>query len=333
VSPAARRPAAPVRRPAARPATPPPPADEPAARFPRDPAEGPPRTVALPPTGPAAPQASAAPPVRERPDAAHDAAADELRRPPAREGRSARVDEAERPARAASDPAARRRTAWRVVAAGAAVALLLAGAAYALLISSLTALTGVQVSGADRTGPAAVEQAASDQLGLPLLRVDDAAVVQRVEQLPWVASARAERRFPHGLAVLVTEKVPVAAVPAEGGAPGVVLLDHDGGTITTADAAPEGVPLVQVDVAASGAAAVRAASAVALALPQDLRAQVASVTAAGPDDVRLALRSGQEVRWGAPGDDDLKARVVALLLPREGVTRVDVSAPLAPATA
>jgi len=329
VSPAARRPAAPVRRPAARPAAPPA-ADEPAARSPREPAEAPPRTVALPPTGPAAPQASAAPPVRERPE---DVAADELRRPPAREGRSARADGAERPAGPVADPAARRRRVWLAVAVGAAVVLLLAGAAYALLISSLTALTGVQVSGADRTGPAAVEQAASDQLGLPLLRVDDAAVVQRVEQLPWVASARAERRFPHGLAVLVTEKVPVAAVPAEGGAPGVVLLDHDGGTITTADAAPEGVPLVQVDVAASGAAAVRAASAVALALPQDLRAQVASVTAAGPDDVRLALRSGQEVRWGAPGDDDLKARVVALLLPREGVTRVDVSAPLAPATA
>lgn len=331
MSPAARRPAAPVRRPSSRPA--PPAADEPAARFPRAPGgdAAAPRTVALPPTGPAAPQASAAPPVRERPD--DDA--DQLRRPPAREGRAApgRGDAPERPASSATDPAARRRRVWRVVGALVAVVLLLAGAAYALLVSSLTALTGVQVSGADRTGAAAVEQAASDQLGLPLLRVDDAAVAQRVEQLPWVASASVERRFPHGLAVLVTEKVPVAAVPADGGAPGVVLLDHDGGTITTADAAPEGVPLVQVDVAASGAAAVRAASAVALALPQDLRAQVASVTATGPDDVRLALRSGQEVRWGGPGDDALKARVVALLLVREGVTRVDVSAPLAPATA
>ncbi|MBF5080838.1 FtsQ-type POTRA domain-containing protein [Quadrisphaera sp. INWT6] len=313
MSPAARRPAAPVRRPGVRPPpaaprAPHPTSDEPAARFPRDPGAAA-RTVSLPPTGPAAPQSSAAPPAA----------------PPVTGGAG--------PAPEAADPAARRRRVWRVVGVLVAVLLLLAGAAYALLVSSLTALTGVQVSGADRTGPAAVEQAAADQLGLPLLRVDDTAVTQRVEQLPWVASARVERRFPHGLAVLVTEKVPVAAVPADGGAPGVVLLDHDGATITTADAAPEGVPLVQVDVAASGAAAVRAASAVALALPQDLRAQVASVTATGPDDVRLALRSGQEVRWGAPGDDDLKARVVALLLPREGVTRVDVSAPLAPATA
>ncbi len=92
------------------------------------------------------------------------------------------------------------------------------------------------------------------------------------------------------------------------------------------------MPLVQVDVASAGAGAVRAASAVALALPADLRGQVTGVTALGPDDVRLALRSGQEVRWGGPGDDALKARVALLLLARDGVARVDVSAPTAPAT-
>jgi cell division protein FtsQ len=72
---------------------------------------------------------------------------------------------------------------------------------------------------------------------------------------------------------------------------------------------------------------------VARGLPPALREQVASVTAAGPEDVRLALRSGQEVRWGSADSPTLKARVATALLAREGVRTVDVSAPTAPATA
>ncbi|WP_170131436.1 cell division protein FtsQ/DivIB [Quadrisphaera granulorum] len=310
----------------------------------------------LPETGPAAPQsaahpASSSPAVSTSPVGSSTqpgvtrqsrSDTDEPGRPPQREGRAERP----RAAGATEGEAARsgsssdgagagsgRRLLWRVIAVAVVVVLLLGAAAWALLASSLTALRDVRVSGADRTGAAAVQSAAADQMGLPLLRVDTGAVSERLRKLPWVASVSVTRGFPHRLDVAVTEKVPVAAVPAADGAPGVMLLDGDGTSITTADAAPEGVPLVQVDPGAAGAGAVRAASAVALALPTALREQVSAITASGPEDVRLALRDGKQVVWGGAGEDDLKARVAQLLLPREGVRTVDVSAPRAPATA
>ncbi|TNM63251.1 FtsQ-type POTRA domain-containing protein [Streptomyces sp. NP160] len=323
MSPAGRRPPAPVRRPA-----------------PPRPQRDPDPQVRLPETGPATGPGADRP--APRPEPHHEprfpAGAQpppggprldqQPARPPVRGGRAGR------PARAAGaerDPAARRRLLWRALAVAALVVVLVGLVVWALLFSSLTALRTVVVTGAERTGAPAVQQAAADQLGRPLLRVDTGAVTERVEQLPWVASVQVHRDPAHRLRVVVVEKTPVAAVPAPGGAAGVVLIDGDGATITTADAAPEGVPLVQVDPGRGDA--VRAASAVALALPAALREQVSAVTATGPDDVRLALRSGQSVVWGAPGDDALKARVAEQLLPREGVGRVDVSAPLAPATA
>lgn len=327
MSPAGRRPPVPVRRPAApRPQRAPRPGPDPVEAGPSD------QALRLPETGPAATTAGPAtrPAPRTEPHAEHQRPhAGEPARPPVRGGRAGRPS-GEAPT-APRDPAARRRLVWRVVGVAVLVVAVVGLAAWALLFSSLTALREVEVTGADRTGAPAVQEAAADQLGLPLLRVDTGAVTARVERLPWVASVQVHRGFAHRLEVAVVEKTPVAAVPAPGGAPGVVLLDGDGATITTADAAPDGVPLVQVDP--SRADAVRAASAVALALPASLREQVSAVTATGPDDVRLALRDGKEVVWGGPGDDELKARVAALLLPRDGVRRVDVSAPLAPATA
>lgn len=331
MSPAGRRPPAPVRRPAP-PRPQPAPRPEDRQRESRQREDE--REVRLPQTAPAAPVAGPETRTETRADVRADVRA-EVRdadhgaaRPPVRGGRAGRP--AGEGAAAPRDPADRRRLLWRVVGVAVLVAALAGAAVWALLFSSLTALRDVAVTGADRTGVAAVQEAAADQLGLPLLRVDTGAVTSRVEELPWVASVQVHRGFAHRLEVAVVEKTPVAAVPAPGGAPGVVLLDGDGATITTADAAPDGVPVVQVDP--SRADAVRAASAVALALPASLREQVSAVTATGPDDVRLALRSGQEVVWGGPGDDALKARVAALLLPRDGVRRVDVSAPLAPAT-
>ncbi len=132
----------------------------------------------------------------------------------------------------AARPARRRR--WGLVWTVVALVVLLAAAGWALLASPLTDLQRVVVRGAERTGPAAVEQAAADQLGLPLLRVDAGGVADRVRTLPWVASVRVERDFPHGLDVVVVERVPVAAVAAPDGAAGVVLLDGQGRRITTA---------------------------------------------------------------------------------------------------
>ncbi len=229
--------------------------------------------------------------------------------------------------RALVRPLAARRS--RVVAALVAL-LVLAGAGWALLASPLTALERVTVSGAVRTDPAAVEAAAAAQLGTPLLRLDAEAVRERLSDRPYVAGVELVRRWPRAAEVVVAERVPVAAVPGEGG---FALLDAEGAVITTEGEVPPELPVVEVDVASAGAPALRAAGRVARGLPAALRAEVERVGAGSPDDVRLTLRGGVEVRWGSAEQSAAKAQVLGLLRTRvEAAAGYDVSAPEAPAT-
>lgn len=223
-----------------------------------------------------------------------------------------------------------RRTSRRAAVTALVVLAVLAGAGWALLWSPLTRVSEVSVSGASRTPAAAVAGAAQPQLGTPLLRWDADAVAVRLRDQPYVASVSLTRGWPDRVEVVVTERVPVAAVPREQG--GVSVVDADGAVITQAPRAPDGLPVVEV-TGPAGPRAVEAASRVARSLPAALRADVLSVGASGPDDVVLRLRQGAQVRWGGAGSPRGKAGVLALLR-REApdVGGYDVSAPSAPAT-
>jgi cell division protein FtsQ len=298
----------------------------PVARRPDRPAPAPPAARAERPatsadrSPPAAPADEGPPPRRRPPRGRAGRAAASPRR--GRWGRAARAVRTRTPTR---------RTALSVVVVLAAGALL----AWALLVSPLTALRQVSVTGATRTDPALVRAAADGQLGRPLLRVDGAAVRRATVDLPFVRDVTVHRHWLHRVVLQVHERVPVAAVPrsasSEGAPPAFDLLDGDGAVITAVASPPEGVPVLSVDVTVAGAASVRAASAVALSLPADLRADVQGVTARSPDDVRLALRGGQEVRWGSAEESALKAQVLQALR-RHRAHTYDVSAPRAPAT-
>ena len=303
-----RRPPAPVRRHAA----PPPPAVQaPAAHPPAPPRTPAARTPAARTPGAQTRRASGASPVRPGRTTPF------LPRRPTRRARLALALRRRAPSR-------------RAVVLALLAAALVAAATWVLLASPVTAVREgeVSVTGTSRTDPAAVRAAAAGQVGRPLLRVDEDAVRAGVADLPYVRSLAVERSWPHGLVLAVTEEVPVAAVP---GPAGVDLLDAEGAVITTLPEAPPDVPVVSVDVAAAGPGAVRAAGEVAASLPARLRADVAEVSAASPDDVRLRLREGQEVRWGGAGSSDLKARVLQVLRQRPA-SGYDVSAPSAPAT-
>ncbi len=229
--------------------------------------------------------------------------------------------------RAAARRSPRRATALALVLGAA----LVGGTAWALLGSSLTALEEVTASGATRTDPAAVVAAAQPQRGTPLLRLDEGEVRARLADHPYVADLALVRHWPRGVEVAVTERVPVAAVAADGGT--VEVLDADGAVITTAERVPDGVPLVAVDVEAAGPAALRAASEVASTLPPPLRAEVSRVGARSLDDVRLDLRDGALVRWGSAEHAAVKAQVLQLLRTQVAdADGYDVSAPEAPAT-
>ena len=71
---------------------------------------------------------------------------------------------------------------------------------------------------------------------------------------------------------------------------------------------------------------VAAAAAVLGELPAALRPMVTSVTAPGPDQVTLQLRSGVTVVWGGPDDAAAKAKELTILMQTHS-RYYDVSSP------
>ena len=77
---------------------------------------------------------------------------------------------------------------------------------------------------------------------------------------------------------------------------------------------------------------VRAAAIAMLAgVPVAFRAQSITLTGTTPDDLRLLLRDGTQVRWGGSANSARKAAIVLALLPQH-VAVIDVSAPGLPTT-
>lgn len=226
-----------------------------------------------------------------------------------------------------------RRRLHRLLALGAVSALVLASVG--ALRSPLLDVDRVVVTGAERSTPALVAEAAAVATGEAMIDVDAGAVARRVGGLPWVRSADVERQWPGTVAVTVTERVPVAVVEASGG--GVALVDADGRLLERVPAPPPG--LVRLDgVPPAGEAGERLdaeaadALAVAAALPPSLAETTAAVALAG-DQVELHLAPFGLVRLGTPEDLGAKFLAAATVLARvdpTGFGVLDVRVPSAP---
>lgn len=68
----------------------------------------------------------------------------------------------------------------------------------------------VDVIGRDQTDPKALLAAAGLKRGDPILMFSPEAARQRIEGLPWVASAAVERRLPDTVAITIIERRPIA---------------------------------------------------------------------------------------------------------------------------
>ena len=235
---------------------------------------------------------------------------------------------------------ARRRVTRRKVAVVVAVVVGVGVLGWAAFFSSLLGLDPVRVDvvGAlDASDDAAlggtvavadVRAVVARHAGEPLPRLDTAALRTELLAVHGVKDARVVRRWPRGLTVTVTPRVPVAAVPT---GDQVALLDADGVTLSTQPTAPAGLPVVGVPL--DDTRALGAALTVVDALPPELAAQVATVAAPTQDTVTLTLADGVQVVWGSAEDNPLKAQVVATLRADQtltDVTTIDVSAPRMP---
>ncbi|WNV77355.1 FtsQ-type POTRA domain-containing protein [Geodermatophilus sp. DSM 44513] len=198
-----------------------------------------------------------------------------------------------------------------LVRAGVAVAVLgLLG--WLLWGSPVLAVAAVRVDGAGTLTSAEVVDVAGVATGTPLLRVDVAAAEARVARLPQVADVEVTRGWPRSVVVTVVERVPVAVVEEAGGRS---LVDRDGVLFDAVTGRPP-AGAVPLDVADPGPddRATRAALAALVALPGDVRADVAGARAPSPEDVRLTLADGTTVLWGSAEEAGEKAETLVALL-------------------
>ncbi|CAN5746249.1 MAG: cell division protein FtsQ/DivIB [Ilumatobacteraceae bacterium] len=206
----------------------------------------------------------------------------------------------------------RKRLKWFLIVFFA-VALIVA--ALAVLGSSLFAIEDVEVDGADRTDPAALEAVIDELRGSPVLRVDTDAAEVALEAIPWVQDARVTTKFPHGAHIELRERTGVASFEGPDGS--FRTIDPEGRVLEVVGEAPVGHLLVTSeatpDVPAGQYAppGFRAAGSLLDALTPEMRAVAASVSVNNDgSDVRLLLTDGVEVRFGA--GQELVAKLVRL---------------------
>ncbi|MBO3087447.1 cell division protein FtsQ/DivIB [Cellulomonas dongxiuzhuiae] len=232
---------------------------------------------------------------------------------------------------------ARRNIARRQVLGAAAAVVGVAGLGWLLLVSPVLALDLAQVEVTGAGTVVAVDQVlavVADRSGTPLPRLDTVGLRDQVLEVPGVREARVVRDWPHGLAVQLVSREPVAAVPEAAPASGLALLDEQGVQVGRADVAPAGLPVVDVPVGEERT--LSAVLSVLEQLPPDLLAQVESVAARTQDTVTMQLRDGgARIDWGSADETPLKIAVLAALraAPEAGGAQVfDVSAPRMPIT-
>ena len=221
-----------------------------------------------------------------------------------------------------------RRLAWTLAAAAGAAA-----GVWALAYSPLLALrTGdVTVSGSDGSVEAAdVQEALSGHAGTSLVRLDVTELGDEVAgDLVRVKSAAVTRSWPHGLAVALTMRVPVAQHRTE---TGYEILDGEAVVLGTAEQSQSGLAEITADSeAALTQEQVGAVAEAVGSLDTQTRQQVASGSATTTGQVTLVLSSGARVVWGDSADSALKAEVLAVLLGQPAST-YDVSSPHSPTT-
>jgi cell division protein FtsQ len=248
--------------------------------------------------------------------------------------------------RVATDPrlSRRRRTVARLrrrrIAGRVALAMAMAAGLWVVVYSPLLSLRAIAVVGGRHTTSGDVAAAARLGSADNILLLSTAKVAARAESLPWVRTAKVERKLPGTLKVTVIERRP--AVVLEGGGRhwrldrrGLVLARGGGARGLPVLAAGDALA-VRVGERVPGSAA-RAALAALRALGPGARRRVEAVLAPSPQRISLRFSDGTLVRWGSRAEGASKRAVLRALLARlraraQMPAYIDVSVPVSPAT-
>lgn len=216
----------------------------------------------------------------------------------------------------------RRRRLPIVLAVLGVLALLVGGGSYLLLGSELFVVKTVSVTGTSSVSATRVRDVAEVPLRAPLVRVDTDAIKHRVlAALPSLDTVTVRRSWPSTVRLAVVEREPVAVTERSGH---YRLIDREGVPYRAVSKPPKGMVVLALAHPGPDDAATRAALEVLLALPDDLRDQVRTISAPTPQQVTLALTKDREVVWGGAQDSARKAKVLAAVLHRDG-ERYDIS--------
>ncbi len=140
----------------------------------------------------------------------------------------------------------RKRERW-VVAVLVVIAVI--GGAWLLSQSAFFDIDRITVEGTSRLTVDDVLAAAAVEVGEPMVAVNSSEVARRIETLPWIASASVARSISGELKIVVVERVAVATMADETGAP--ALVDGSGRVL-----GPPGLvdgPAIQVEGLVAGA--------------------------------------------------------------------------------
>jgi cell division protein FtsQ len=222
----------------------------------------------------------------------------------------------------------------RLAAVGMAVTLAVLGGLYFFWLrdSSLVRVEHVRVTGV--TGANAQRIAArltAAARGMTTLNVDDDALREAVAAFPAVQSVHTDAGFPHSLKIIVSERVPVAALTAGGRS---IAVASDGTVLPgTGTRSLPAIPMRELPTGAhlTNLGTLRAL-AVLTAAPPQLRARVQELEK-GKGGLRAVLRGGGTLVFGGPNLLAAKWLAAAAVLgdpSARGARYVDVRIPRRP---
>lgn len=236
-------------------------------------------------------------------------------------------------------PAWRRRRRNWLIGGGTAVVLVAALIA-AVIFTPMFAVRTLSIDGTELATDKTIAKQLEPVMGVPLPQITTSEVRSLLEDVPQVADVDIEANPPSELVVHVQERVPVAVIE-DGGK--FVLIDKTGTELATVkDRSKAQLPLIEGTSEEVGGEIFRTTTEVLASLPAGIRSKLEHASAESIDSVVLTLESGKKVIWGNSTQNQLKAKVLTVLLEKAGkkaaetgaapIQVYDVSTPTRPVT-
>lgn len=235
-------------------------------------------------------------------------------------------------ARRAEKRAERRRFLSMRIGAIAALVIVGFGLAYAVFFSPLFALhtSKIEVRLPEKTtvSAEAVVAALEGNRGTSIFMLSPSKLSAQVEaSVARTGDVKVDRVLPHGLRVSFVDRSPIACL-VKGEA--CAAIDEIGREVEATPEEMDGLLRI-VYAGEEGKAGAYAMDILSIlsALPEELSAMAVQAEVAEEGQITLVFSNGQIVRWGMPGDTELKVQVLGVIM-KEAAPLYDVSEPHSP---